>query len=296
MQALGLKHSDDFLGIDEYSEICSKISQDLKDKLKIEEPREKSSSDFDGESENEEDDYDQERGGNEEEEDFTFVCTNPHGSPIRPIFPIFGRGIIFDDGEDGDWKLGDDSFSSLLRPPLRKLFIEEREITSSSSAAAESESDELEALPEGTYYELSGKAAMEICKKSNSTGHSKLWKLRELVHRSHSDGKDAFVFLNPSAATTTTSKPGRSSKSDGDNKVKEKMESTSSAESSKILLKKVGAKGLKTETTSSSHEKHYVKNRTKKEGDKRRSYLPYRQNLVGFFTNVNGLSKNVHPF
>ncbi|KAK9935494.1 hypothetical protein M0R45_022596 [Rubus argutus] len=30
--------------------------------------------------------------------------------------------------------------------------------------------------------------------------------------------------------------------------------------------------------------------------DKRRSYLPYRPGLVGFFTNVNGLSRNVHPF
>ncbi|KAL0417036.1 UNVERIFIED_CONTAM: hypothetical protein Slati_3535500 [Sesamum latifolium] len=31
-------------------------------------------------------------------------------------------------------------------------------------------------------------------------------------------------------------------------------------------------------------------------GEKRRSYLPYRQDLVGFFANVNGLSKNLQPF
>ncbi|OWM65447.1 uncharacterized protein LOC116215593 [Punica granatum] len=31
------------------------------------------------------------------------------------------------------------------------------------------------------------------------------------------------------------------------------------------------------------------------EGQGRRSYLPYRTDLVGFFSNVNGLSRNLHP-
>uniref|UniRef100_A0A803L0J8 Uncharacterized protein n=1 Tax=Chenopodium quinoa TaxID=63459 RepID=A0A803L0J8_CHEQI len=36
----------------------------------------------------------------------------------------------------------------------------------------------------------------EMSQKSNSTGFSKLRKMRDLLARSNSDGKDAFVFLN----------------------------------------------------------------------------------------------------
>lgn len=38
------------------------------------------------------------------------------------------------------------------------------------------------------------------------------------------------------------------------------------------------------------------KNKGVEENVRRRSYLPYTQDLVGFFANVNGLSRNVHPF
>nr|POE80425.1 hypothetical protein CFP56_10642 [Quercus suber] len=57
-------------------------------------------------------------------------------------------------------------------------FVEERDGSSSSA----SESDELEASP-------------ELWKKSNSTGFSKLWRFRELVHRSNSDGKERGLAL-----------------------------------------------------------------------------------------------------
>lgn len=43
-------------------------------------------------------------------------------------------------------------------------------------------------------------------------------------------------------------------------------------------------------------EEHYVKNRDGDSDKKRSTYLPYRQDLVGIFSNVNGLSKNLHPF
>lgn len=48
--------------------------------------------------------------------------------------------------------------------------------------------------------------------------------------------------------------------------------------------------------SSSAHELFYVQNRSMKEGEKRKSYLPYRKDLVGFFTNVNGLSKASKAF
>jgi hypothetical protein len=47
---------------------------------------------------------------------------------------------------------------------------------------------------------------------------------------------------------------------------------------------------------SSAHELFYVQNRAWKEGEKRKSYLPYRQDLVGFFANVNAYGKTFPPF
>ncbi|CAI0411330.1 unnamed protein product [Linum tenue] len=74
-------------------------------------------------------------------------------------------------------------------------------------------SEELEGLPGGTYCVWNPKkgpdddsggrkeeleTAPEIRKKSKSTGYdSKRWKFRDLLYRSHSDGKDSFVFLAP---------------------------------------------------------------------------------------------------
>ena len=60
-----------------------------------------------------------------------------------------------------------------IRLPLRKLLIEERETASCSS----SEADELEGVPSGTYCVWTPKAAESPpgrCRKSNSTGSSKL--------------------------------------------------------------------------------------------------------------------------
>ena len=62
----------------------------------------------------------------------------------------------------------------------------------------------------------------------------------------------------------------------------------------KVINKKGGVKG---KTVSLSAHEVYMRNRGSQEVDRRRSYLPYRPELVGFFTNVNGgLRRNVHPF
>lgn len=257
---------------------------------------------------NEEENDDDEDEDEEEEEEFSFACANPNGSPIcaddvfqngeiRPVFPIFNRDLLFAGADDGDGAGG--SGASSAWPSLRKIFVEEANDLRPSSSA--SESDELEGVPEGTYCEWSGKAAASSCKKSNSTGFSRLWRFRDLVHRSSSDGKDAFVFLNPnnhhhhhnnSTHTTAATKPSNEAVRKTDKAEEEEKKKSSSY--GKATAAKGKAKGR--QTASSAHEKHYVRNRAKKEGDKRRSYLPYRQDLVGFFTNVNGLSRNVHPF
>lgn len=311
----------------DYAEISSKMAEDFGEKLKIggserelkEEEEEElglesanleEKEDFDDEEEEEqevEDEEEEEQGVEDaEEEEFSFVCTNPDGSPIsaddifqngqiRPIFPIFDRSLLFSDGEDGDSSKASDVSS--LRPPLKKLFVEAREPPSSSSS---SEADELEGVQPGTYCEWSKKAvdaSPELRKKSNSTGFSRLWHFRDLVVRSHSDGKDAFVFLNPNSARAKQSveavkKMAKAEK----NEKPEKEKKVAAAAASGEATVKTKAKTNRGETTSSAHERHYVRNRARKEEDRRRSYLPYRPGLVGFFTNANGLSRNVHPF
>ena len=41
----------------------------------------------------------------------------------------------------------------------------------------------------------------------------------------------------------------------------------------------------------SAHEALYVRNREMRKVDKRRSYLPYRQDLVGFCASLNGIGR-----
>jgi len=230
------------------SEVSGKFENDFLAKLKIEDVKRD-----EDEEVNEEDDDD--------EEEFTFVFADPSGSPIsaddvfdngqiRPIFPIFGQDLRFTD--DYDSESGNSS-------PVKKIFVES---TPSSSGKSTSKA------AEGTYCEWNPKLAV----KSNSTGTSKLWKLRDPKLRSNSDGKDAFVFLNPA-----------------------KVEKASSGEKNVVVRKVKVAKG---KPAPSAHEKHYMMSKARKESDKRKSYLPYRQELFGFFSSTNGLglSRNVHPY
>ncbi|KAA8540820.1 hypothetical protein F0562_024783 [Nyssa sinensis] len=203
---------------------------------------------------------------NEEEEDedfeFAFAGREPDSSTIsadeifyngqiRPMFPIFNRDLLLGDSENENSVSSKPPTPSSVRCPLRKLFIEERDSPSCSS----SEADELDRIPSGTYCVWTPKATAEQspgrCKKSNSTGSSKRWKFRDLLHRSNSDGKDTFVFLTPSNATA---------------KKREKMATT---EASKVegKVKSKGAVGGGVVSATAVHEAHYVRNRAMKEGE-----------------------------
>lgn len=247
----------------------------------------------------------QEEGENEEE--FSFACSNPDGSPIsaedvfqngkiRPIFPLFDQSLVYRDSDDGEDGMKNDSQPS-PRPPLRKLFIEDQSDFEKTDVTEEQE-------PAGPFCEWSSvnkmvkEASTEPCKKSNSTGFSKLWRFRELVLRSNSDGKDAFVFLNNNNNDNNSENLGKSSERSAKSSEKPEKSSTSAKTSKgdKVVKATADNKKAKPETVSSVYEKHYLRNRVMKEGDKRKSYSPYRQDLVGFFTNVNGLSRNVHPY
>ncbi|KAL1223002.1 hypothetical protein V5N11_019497 [Cardamine amara subsp. amara] len=225
----------------------------------------------------------------EEEEEFSFACVNAEGSPItadeafedgqiRPVFPLFNRNLLSDYENDGVSATDDN------RPRLRKLFVEDRNGDGDGEKATDSKKE-----PLGPYCSWSGETVAETspetCRKSYSTGFSKLWRFRDLVLRSNSDGRDAFVFLNSNNVGEKT-QSSSSSTTAAEKKImkKGKEKTTSSSEDKKT----------KKTTTKSAHEKLYMRNRAMKEEGKHRSYLPYKQ--VGFFTNVNGLSRNIHPF
>ncbi|CAA2933479.1 uncharacterized protein LOC111400836 [Olea europaea var. sylvestris] len=217
---------------------------------------------------------------NEDDEDFEFSLVSESkevltgNSEIKSIFPIFNRDLLVNNDE----KILEPSDQvESIKVPLSKLFIEdrgeeEREIPSSSS----SEADELESVPAGTYCVWRPKAtepSPSRCRKSKSTGsRSRRWKLRDLMRRSNSDGKDSFVFLTPKHREE---KP-------------EKIETSKKSKAKGAVLG--GPPG-----SSSAHEAHYIRNRAIKEENKKKSYLPYRRDLVGFFANVNVLGRSFAP-
>ncbi|MCD7465085.1 hypothetical protein HAX54_000532 [Datura stramonium] len=242
-------------------------------------------------NEKEDKDKNEEEQGNEDDDEFEFsFVKESEFSPvaadeifsngqIRPIYPIFNRDLLSDNEDfmNGSSNSNTNTNSTSeeasarskpIRLSLNKLFLEEeREANSSSSS---SEADELERIPEGTYCVWRPKPeekSARSCKKSKSTGSSKRWKFRHLLHRSNSDGKDTFVFLTPSSKK----KENKAEKTKTDN------------------APKVTAKSKRVPEAEDYPAMHYVKNGG---GEKRKTYLPYRQDLVGFFTNMKGMNRN----
>ncbi|KAL2957151.1 hypothetical protein AAZX31_18G128200 [Glycine max] len=91
--------------------------------------------------------------------------------------------------------------------------------------------------------------------------------------RSNIDGKHTFVLLNPLGSMP--------------------MKSIVAKEESNVS--KRGNSG-KCKTTLSPQEKLYMMNKKSKETCKRKSFLPYRQNLIGVFVIVNGFSRILSSF
>lgn len=220
-------------------------------------------------------------GKSEEDEEFSFAIKGGNSSPIsadvafqngqiRPSYPLFNQDLL--QGHE-DFNMSEVRLP--LQPPVKNVFIE----TPQSSE----NSNETGRIPAGPYCEWT--KAPELSKKSNSTGFSKLWRFKDYMPRSNSDGRDTFVFLNNSDEKVVQRK------SSGE--VSSEKKTVGDGKNSVGGEKKKVKKGQKT-TTLSPHEV-YLRSKGQ---EKRRSYLPYRPELVGFFTNVNGggLSKNVHPY
>ncbi|XWS44177.1 hypothetical protein CRYUN_Cryun15aG0022000 [Craigia yunnanensis] len=217
-----------------------------------------------------------------DDEEFEFF-NNLWEAPELSSFPVFNRDLLLN-GE-GD----DDEVEEAIRIPLRNLFIGDGDVPSSSSSSS---ADELEGLPTETYCVWKPKQSPEsspnMCKKSKSTGSSssKRWRLiKDLLKRSNSDSKfstSSFLSLNFDKSTIEKKHEEKASKKTATTKKKNEGEVT--------------ATKMKRVEKASAHEVFYVRNKALKEGDKRRSYLPYRQDLVGIFANVNGLGRTFPPF
>ncbi|XP_024029542.1 uncharacterized protein LOC112093992 [Morus notabilis] len=225
-----------------------------------------------------------ETSGDDEDNDFEFVSLSTagdevflNGAQIGPVFPVFNRDLLLGTCEEdrrGDrFALGDEE--EVPDPP-------------SSSSSSCSEADELDGIPPGTYCVWTPKGVPPSparCEKSKSTGScSRRWRFRDLLRRSHSDGKESFVFLTPSFGSRKS--PTEDNKT---NKAEEKpIRKSGSA---------VSAAG-KGKNMAAAHQVFYVKNRAlNQKAEKRRStFLPYRRDLVGFFANVNTVGKTFPPF
>ncbi|KAF8037554.1 hypothetical protein BT93_B0437 [Corymbia citriodora subsp. variegata] len=246
------------------------------------------------------------------DDDFEFVSlVREHdevminGGQIGPVYPVFNRDLLYvrgdrtSGGEDKE-DLDRDRAVSSIRIPLKDLFVEDRDPPSSSS----SEADELEGIPEGSYCVWAPKSpagsplSPSRCKKSSSTGScSKRWRFRDLLRRSNSDGKESFVFLTPTSRSSSLSRSSDAAKAEG--VAKEKASPSPpppAAQAVAVAERRSKAKEKSKSASASAHEVFYVRNRAQKEGGRRRSYLPYKQDLVGFFANVNGLGRSFPPF
>lgn len=222
--------------------------------------------------------------GDDDEFEFAVLCREPDASTssaheifyngqIKPVYPVFNTDLLLDNGSRvGTGLENPKKKPAVRRSPLRKLMNEEeRKPTSLSSSGA----DDLGGVPSDTYCVWSPnteKTSPERSNKRNSTGSSNRWKLRDLLYnysRSKSEGEDALMMRRKSIKKDN--QPGNVSK------VKEDRRSgigvTSSTNSGFTSLP--------------SHNAHYGRNRAVKEAEKRRSYLPYRQHLVGCVADAN---------
>ncbi|TKY73501.1 hypothetical protein E2542_SST02253 [Spatholobus suberectus] len=216
--------------------------------------------------ENETDSAPEKNDPSEENDDFEFAfVSRDFGSPvsaddifsngqIKPMYPIFGVPSSDAVSSVPD-AIPEGTTARRRRLPLRKLMFEEGETASCSSST--DESVDLEGAAEGAYCVWTPNSVGRERKKSNSTGSaSKRWKLRDLLLRSHSDGKDKqhqqqVLFQIPT--NKAAPKPPHEAKN--------------------------GSLGTE----------HGEQNR-------RKSFLPHRPELVGLFANVNGLGRNLRPF
>ncbi|KQK09047.1 uncharacterized protein LOC100846091 [Brachypodium distachyon] len=210
-------------------------------------------------------------GGDEGEEEeggggFTFPVLAADACVV-PVYPIFGRppspGASVEEPE-----------TATVRMPLGRLLLEERDFR--ARQRDDEEGGGLEGVAPESYClwapGQSAPASPRRCRKSGSTGSVLRWRRisDRLVGRSHSDGKEKFVFLTAGSGPPKQQDEGEEEqggrKGDG--------------------VVGVGDRGWS----------YYGRGGGSGGAGRRKSYLPYKQELVGLFANVGGLRRSYPPF
>lgn len=228
------------------------------------------------------------------DDDFEFVSLVKNSNQVvGPVFPVFNRDLLILGGGSETVHGEEEEGGRSIRIPLKSLLLGGPDQPSCSS----SEADELDGVPEGTcciWNSTSAAAAAAEersparCKKSNSTGScSRRWRFRDLLRRSNSEGKDSFIFLTPSSSSSPNA---------GGTSSKEKRTSSDVAKAAAATKAGKNKSAKEKKVPASAHETFYVRSRAMKQGDRRRSFLPYRKDLVGIFAIVNGLGRSFPPF
>ncbi|KAK1432772.1 hypothetical protein QVD17_09672 [Tagetes erecta] len=213
-----------------------------------------------------------------DEEDFEFsfefsrekFSTNELASEGRILLPIFNTDLVTKDDLDVDHN---DSSAVI---PLAELLQNDSEKIPLSSSSSEVEESKDTDVSSGmfcvSWRKCETKSPAQI-KKSKSTGFeqsgSRRWKIKDIIRRSNSLGKETIFFLCPK-------------------KVK-------AARKTRPKLTRKSMMG----SSPSIHEMFYVQKRTEKEKEgKMKSYLPYKQDILvlGFKVHINGNSNKKLPF
>lgn len=176
----------------------------------------------------------------------------------------------------------------------RHLLLHNDELTASSSTAAAASPDTYCAW---TPRSAPGSPTREF-PKSASTGEARrTWRIRDLVAgggggvRSHSDGKEKFVFLQP---TTSPSKTAAAAAEQ-----QKKQRKTKKGGNGKTAP----AAGTTEMDLATAHRRFYGKQGAgggavpgERRQQQHQSYLPYRQGIVGFFAAAHALGRSHHPY
>uniref|UniRef100_A0ACD5VF49 Uncharacterized protein n=1 Tax=Avena sativa TaxID=4498 RepID=A0ACD5VF49_AVESA len=191
---------------------------------------------------------------------------------IRAFYPVFGR--VFEDGR---------APPAPDRRPLRRMLLEDARnssvgSTSSSCSSAATDSADLDGVSPDSYCVWTpGRSAAsspaQSPRKSGSTGSLSGWRRvsQLVIGRSHSDGRDKFAFFSAPPS------PAREKQTKG---------------------KPTGRKGKAAtvvDTVAATHRMFYGGAKASP-GAARRTFLPYRQDLVGLFSAPKGITRgNYNP-
>ncbi|XP_008797186.1 uncharacterized protein LOC120110186 [Phoenix dactylifera] len=213
------------------------------------------------------------------------------------------------------------SHSPLRNAPLHwQMEVEERE-ERAKDLDPDSDPKQLEAEAATPSVSASSSRSSSTSSSSSSGRTSKKWIfLKDLLYRSRSEGRERGHTLEKfwhtisfsqskeksrpfSATGSSSNNPPPATAVSGEDKTKSKNPPPATGRSSKrTAAKSVNGLGRRRGPTPSPHERHYTANRAQAEEMRRKTFLPYRQGLLGClgfssrsYGAINGLARTLHP-